>query len=807
MKRFLLTGIFLCLFLISFLPKVHARSEYCVKGQVKVPTSFVTSAYYPGNTPLPYMEITIYDKNSIGQNKLASTTTNHNGDYNVCFKASDTIDEKKDLIVSHKLKNEWISVRDCKACKSYKLESTVIWNVDPGDVDLGVFYFPSFDEDRQYNLAANLFAMATWAIEYLVDEHDLPVGDALYKVVYPTDEDTAGKAYYQTIYMGEITDEVIAKRLDDDRLDGFPMDAIVDTLFHEIGHAIASLSNGYTNKTSGYDGGDGSESHFPETIEYADTAFSEGWAEFISYLITKGLSKPGADQKLQSFDSTDIDDYFYIENRRPNSMKECNETNVAAVFWDLLDKDNEKQGIVVESYMDSETHSIEFDSNRYMRHDEETGRWDSIRINELLALTDDYYIVYATQSYWDESIIDTTWIYGVYAVRRDVIEEGSFEDNVIQLFNKSAFDARHEASLDRSQLTELNFYSFKDVLYFDFNGDLFRLDLTDLSVPVTQVMSSKIGFLFDYPADINAKNIRLVRDGRLEGKKRSHALYFYAPSTDKTRKKMYRLVEEQVNGELDFSIEEVGIAPTKEIDCKYFHQDKCHFFESNDLDRVSLYYNQLHTFDPETAKTKNLWPNSYSDVREYHYGDFEDTVLYFNSADDVLAVNNQVYILFSPSFYHSVVFKIDLKYKTVERFYGFYNEDINEQNYTGMLSQDVGFDVHQMYVDGDRLILMSSPQSLETEGIYSIPMYPESESYVGYCGHDDIQIDLLDLWDHLDNSHNDIIKYTDHLKEEFGGDFDALLAASWIRPKACESETNFETMVHHTLTMDAPLND
>jgi hypothetical protein len=802
MNRFLLIGVFLCLCLITFLPKAHAKSEYCVKGQVMVPTSIYTSIYYPGNTPLPYMEITIYDKNSLGQNKLAKTETDKHGNYRVCFKASDTIDEKKDLIVSHKLKNEWISLRDCKACKSYKLESKVIWNVDPGDVDLGVFYFPSFEEDMQYNVAANLFAMGTWAIEHLIDEYKLPIQDQLFKIVYPTGYDVSGKTFYQTIYMGAITDVFI-----ENGLMGFPVNLAISTLFHEIGHAIAYMSDGYSNKTSGYDGGDGSESHNNDTVEYADTAFSEGWAEFISYVILKGLSKPGENQKLLSHDEWTLNDYFFLENRSPNSMRECNEVNVAAVLWDLFDKKNEKQGIVVESYMDSEVHTIEFDDSLYKRLDEEHDYWQSIWVRQILTFTDEYYIVYGSAKYWDEQEQEVEYDYGVYALRREPIEDGSFDDNVIQLFSKTTFEEMNLGSLNSLESYEVTSYAFKDVLYFEIKGDLFRLDLTKFDSPAMKVMSNKMGFLFDFPAGIHAKNINFVRDSRLEGKKHSHILYIYANSTKNERKKLYRLVEQSADGELEFSVEEFGIAPMEDIECLYFHQEQCHFLVSNHPDYSNADNNQLHRYDPKTANTENLWPNSYAFLRGFHYGDFENTIMDISLNNKVLAVDNVVYILSAPGFFQNVVYKLDLKYKTVERFYGFFDTTIEHENYNGMLASIPAVDAYRVMLDGDRLVLTNDNIDFGETLFESIPMYPKAESYVGYCGHDDIQIDLLDLWDHLHNRHNDIIKYTNHLKGEFGGDFDAVLAASWVRPQVCESKTNFETMVHRTLTMDAPLSD
>ena len=97
--------------------------------------------------------------------------------------------------------------------------------------------------------------------------------------------------------------------------------------------------------------------------------------------------------------------------------------------------------------------------------------------------------------------------------------------------------------------------------------------------------------------------------------------------------------------------------------------------------------------------------------------------------------------------------------------------------------------------------------SIADDVLISVPFYPDGQSFVGYCGHDDIQIDILDLWQELDNGHNDLISYVNHLKTKFSGDFDAVLAANWIRPQECESEDNFETMVHRTLTMDEPLED
>lgn len=757
MRHIFSSFLFLILFLIT--PLAWA-GNYTFEGQVffqidQESFSEIWDTSGDGMVGLPGAKVKIYDKDIITRNLLAETETNEDGWYDVTFSYSGPwTDPNPDIKIVITLNNNRTTIHNLYG-KIYTWKSEKMPNLRPDTYNIGF----KLSADGNHKKAANLHAILTWALNNAFDvigftDH----GDI--NTLFPSPfSDHSFNLGTNFIHKNNLTSG-----------DNGP-----SHILHESGHGLAYNHPNFgltIDLMSSPYGGDGE--HDWESIEPADTAFYEAWADFMSDYLMKALRTDpyrrlsGSPENIQKG----------MEVREFNEMGQENEGNIASALWDLTDAEDDEQ--------------IRFISATQTTPITDIIPWARMRnlfeVYGLEAVNSTYYFLHA-MGVGSKGLRIT----GVYAVPKSGTSR-----QAIYLFPESERQYIVAATDNALYVTDSR------------EKNLYRYPVTSIQTK-ENVLGGDSSFINQYVTfGLNTSpSVSMSYDSEQQA--------VYVVTTYSSPSVTLKI------DDVTLGVTNLGPSPFTESNiCLMFYRDRCYYMETTSTNEdLEFYWNTLMEYDPATGSVTDLLPNSdpLSEYGPFSFGSFNNVSVVIDDNDiaskygfspatnffrDRMVFGSGARLYLGPSAFSDYnVNEIDLTTRTFMRQAG--SSEAGTTNAANLVSSfeydtEIVGDTNGVYY----YAFVRGRAGFGITAIRRVELDPVGEYIEMYCGNDSIELDITDIYDSLDRSLDTMIPFDGMLATTFGGgNHSDLLINNWVQLTLCQTAGAYETAAKSTSASDS----
>jgi hypothetical protein len=220
--------------------------------------------------------------------------------------------------------------------------------------------------------------------------------------------------------------------------------------------------------------------------------------------------------------------------------------------------------------------------------------------------------------------------------------------------------------------------------------------------------------------------------------------------------------------------------------CDWFYQDKCYALITLE---TAVTPHSLYEFDPATETTINLWPNTSDEGMSLSYGEFDNVQTGYMSGigKSIITLNDRAYFFYRDLYESAcLVMEIDLTNKILARHAG-----NGECALTNDANLESSFETDTYFVMDDATYYYAF--NLDTaiypalSTVRQVELDPVGERVNTYCGSDNYDLSLKNLYDSLSTTTNDIKSFMSAIFATHGGSIDEVEANNWVDMTVCES--------------------
>lgn len=755
MKKFIYFFIFFSFFLS--IPAVWAGS-YTFEGQVlfHIDQASFTEIYAGNNgtiVGLPGAKLKFYDKDIITRNLLAEAETNEDGWYNVKFSYSGPwTDPNPDIKVVITLNNNRTSTHNLYG-KIFTWKSDKMPNLPPDYYNIGF----ELSSDGNYGQSANLHAALTWGLNHAFDIIGLTEHQEINTLFPNPFSDHSFNFGTNFIHKNNLTSDWNG----------------VSLILHEASHGLAFYQPNFGLTidifASPY-GGDGE--HDWESVELADTAFYEAWADFMAYKLREGLKT----DPYRRLTGSAEDIHKEVEVRDYNEMGEENEGNICTALWDLTDDEDDEQ--------------IRFISATQNNPITDITPWSRttniVEVYGLEAANSSYYFLHAKGSGRVGKV-------GIWAVPKS----RTITNKATYLFGES----------ERENILTVT----DNALYLvDSRGyNLYRYPMTSLGT-MQSLLGTDSSFMHQYSVfGLSSSYPRVAMSYDSE----HQAVYVYTQSSYDTSTTL------KID-DTTLAITNLGKSPfTSDNLCLMFYNDRCYYLGLTSTNEDLEYYsNTIIEYDPATDTSVDLFPNSdpIDNNGPFSFGSFDNVSIVvdennviapppfnyapnysFRGLREVFGSGARLYFG-AETFNDYNIIELDLNTLTFMRQAG--SSESGTTNAANLLSTFE--DRTEIVGDTDGIYYYAFVRGSSGAGITAlrrIELDPVGEYIEMYCGNDAIELDVTDIYDSLDRSLDTMMAFDGMLATTFGGgNHSDLLVNNWVQLNLCQTPGTYETAAKST---------